>query len=60
MRRFLPYVAVVWGAAIGVFGFITGLSGSGSYGAGQFVALLVGVALFAGGIRALKHSATSY
>ena len=61
MRRFLPYIAVVWAAAILLFGIIKGVSGSGSYGAGQVAALLFGFALVLAGVRELtKRSAASY
>lgn len=61
IRRFLPFIAVVWGAAILAFGIIKGISGSGSYGAGQITALLFGVALVLAGIRELKkRSAATY
>lgn len=58
MRRYLPFIAVLWGAAILLFGIIKGISG-GSYGAGQLVALLFGVALVVAGVRELKKRAAA-
>ena len=57
----LPLVAVVWGAAVIVFGISKGVSGSASYAAGSIVGLLFGVALVVVGVRSLiKRTSTSY
>ncbi len=58
MRRYLPFIAIAWGAAILLFGVIKGISG-GSYGAGQLVAVLFGVALVVAGVRALRRRAAA-
>jgi hypothetical protein len=58
MRRYLPFIALIWGAAIilhaGVKGFA--FSGNGSYGAGSFLAFLLGVAMVLAGGRELTKT----
>lgn len=53
MRRYLPLIAVIWGAAVVLYALSKGISGNGSYAAGQFVGLLFGVALVIAGGRVL-------
>jgi predicted phage tail protein len=53
MRRYLPYIAIVWGAAVLIHAFHTGIKGSGSYAAGGYVAVLFAVALVIAGVRGL-------
>jgi predicted phage tail protein len=58
MRRYLPYIGVVWGAAIILHAAINGFafSGSGSYRAGSFLAFLFGVAMVLAGGRELTKT----
>jgi hypothetical protein len=58
MRRYLPYVAVVWGAAIILHAAINGFafSGNGSYRAGSFLAFLFGAAMVLAGGRELTKT----
>ena len=58
MRRYLPFIAIVWGVAVLLYGVSKGISG-GAYGAGQVVALLFGVALVVAGVRELKKRAAA-
>ena len=55
MRRYLPYIGVVWGAAIILHAAINGFafSGNGPYRAGSFLAFLLGVAMLLAGGREL-------
>jgi hypothetical protein len=55
MRRYLPYIAFIWGAAIVLHAAINGFafSGNGSYRAGSFLAFLLGVAMVLAGGREL-------
>lgn len=58
MRRYMPYIGVIWGAAIILHAAIHGFafSGNGSYRAGSFLAFLLGVAmLLAGGSELTKR-----
>jgi hypothetical protein len=58
IRRYLPYIAFVWGAAIILHAGINGFafSGNGSYHAGSFLAFLLGVAIvLAGGHEITKR-----
>lgn len=58
MRRYLPYIGVVWGAAIILHAAVNGFafSGNGSYRAGSFLAFLLGVAMvLAGGHELTKR-----
>jgi hypothetical protein len=45
----LGVIGVLWGGAMLISGVLRGVSGSGSYAAGQVTALGFGVALFAAG-----------
>ena len=57
IRRYLPFVAVIWGAAIILHAATNGFafSGNGSYRAGSFLAFLFGVAMvLAGGSELTK------
>ena len=56
IRRYLPYIAVIWGAAIIIRAADKGIAASGSYGAGQFVAVLFAVALVVAGVRELRKT----
>jgi hypothetical protein len=51
MRRYLPYIGVVWGAAIVLHAAVNGFafSENGSYRAGSFLAFLFGVAMVLAG-----------
>jgi hypothetical protein len=58
MRRYLPYIGGIWGAAIILHAAIEGFafSGNGAYGAGSFLAFLLGVAMVLAGGRELAKT----
>ena len=61
MRKLLPLIAVIWGGGVIVYGISKGLSGSGSYAAGQVAAMLFGVVLVVVGVRSFtRRSGNSY
>jgi hypothetical protein len=62
MRRYLPFIAFVWGAAIILHAAIHGFafSGNGSHGAGAFPAFMLGVAMVLAGGRELTKTRRSH
>ena len=58
MRRYLPFIAVIWGAAIILHAAINGFAfpGNGSHRAGSFLAFLFGVAMVLAGGRELTKT----
>jgi hypothetical protein len=55
IRRYLPYIGVIWGAAIILHATINGFafSGNGSYRAGSLLAFLLAIAMVLAGGREL-------
>ena len=55
----LPSIVALWGAAIIINTLLNGTEGSGSYGAGQSAAALIGVIMVALGVRAVVKARTT-
>jgi peptidoglycan/LPS O-acetylase OafA/YrhL len=54
--RILPAAIALWGAAIILRLMIVGSHGDGAYGAGQYVAGVLGAVMVVAGVRALRKS----